>query len=210
MRLAKIDRQGFFADIHLMKRVAIYIRVSTLNQSTDLQKSELTEYCQHRGWHIVGIYEDKLTGRNTQRPQFQEVLKMAGQRKIDIFAVWKLDRAFRSLKDTVTVLHDLNELGVEFVSLKDANLDMTTASGRLMIHMISAFAAFEADMIRMRVKAGLDHAKANGVKLGRPLSVDKEKVVELGRQGMSIRKIAKELGIGKSTVQKILTIKPSK
>lgn len=187
-----------------MKSVAIYIRTSTVHQNSEIQINDTIEYCQKRGWEVIGVFEDKLSGRNLKRPEFTKILELARQRKIDILVCWKLDRCFRSIHDCVNTLQELGSLGVEFVSLRDSGIDMTTPSGKLMLTIIAAFAAFEADMIRMRVRAGLDNAKKKGIRLGRPNTVQENKIFELAAQGLSVRKIAKELGIGKSSVQKYL------
>lgn len=182
-----------------MKSVALYCRVSTSDQNCQLQRDELTRYAQARGWAIHAIYEDQMTGRNVNRPQFQQALMDARSRQIDVFLVWKLDRAFRSMKDMVVTLGELGELGVEFVSFKD-NLDLTTSTGKLMTHILGAFAEFEASMIKERVVSGLAAAKRRGVQLGRPKTVDAEKILRLRQQGQSMRQIAKALGVGLGSV----------
>lgn len=182
-----------------MKSVAIYCRVSTSDQNCQLQRDELSRYAQARGWNVHAIYEDQMTGRNVNRPQFQLALKDARSRKIDLFLVWKLDRAFRSMKDMVITLGELGELGVEFVSLKD-NLDLTTSTGKLMTHILGAFAEFEASMIKERVVSGLAAAKRRGVQLGRPKTVDAEEILKLRKQGKSMRQISKALGVGLGSV----------
>lgn len=186
-----------------MKRVIIYARVSTKDQSTELQHRELEQYVQSRGWQLINSIEDKATGTNMNRPGFQELIKMCRERKTDVVLSWKLDRCFRSLRDSVNTLQEFSDLGIEFVSLKD-NFDMTTAGGRLMFHMVSAFAAFEADLIKARVRAGLDNAVANGKILGRPSKLNHEAVLNLRAQGLSMSQIGKRLGVTKSTVSKTL------
>ncbi len=135
-----------------IKRVGIYLRVSTLDQDTALQLRDLMEYVQARGWQVFRIYEDKITGTHANRKMLKELQADARQRKFDILLVWKLDRIFRSLKDCINGLQEFADLGVEFVSLKDTGIDMTTPSGKLLLHILAAFAEFEASIIRMRVK----------------------------------------------------------
>lgn len=185
-------------------RVCIYTRVSTLDQNTESQKIELIEYCKSRNWTVSKIIEEKKTGTNTNRPGFQELIRISRSRKIDIILVFKLDRAFRSLKDSVTYLNEWVSLGVEFVSLKDGGLDMTTPTGKLLIHLLSSFAEFEASLIRERVRSGLENAKRKGTKLGRPSYVSYEQIVQLRNNGMSMGAIAKQMGISKGTVSKTL------
>lgn len=188
------------------KRVAMYLRVSTADkgQDTAMQLRELEQYAKLREFGQVTVYEDKgFTGTNTKRPALQRLLKEAKQRKFDIVLVWKLDRFARSLKELVNMISELNEFGVEFCSLKDA-LDLSTSQGRLMFHMIGAFSQFESDLIRMRVKAGLEHARSKGKTLGRPKRRDDERIVRLRKKGLSIKAIALKIGMSKKTVQNSL------
>lgn len=187
-----------------MKRVIIYARVSTKDQSTGMQHRELEQYVQNRGWSLIKSIEDKSTGTNINRSGFKELMKMCRERKADVVICWKLDRMFRSLRDSVNTLQEFNDVGVEFISLKD-NLDMTTAAGRLMFNIVSSFSAFEADLIKARVRAGLDNAKANGKILGRPSKLNLEEIINLRAQGLSLSQIGKRLGVAKSTVSKTLS-----
>ena len=189
------------------KRIALYVRVSTSDQSTELQIRELTQFVQARGWPHPKIYEDKATGTNGNRPQLKQLLSDARQRKLDIVIIWKLDRLFRSLKDLISSLHEFTELGVDFISLKD-NIDLTTSSGRLMMHMLGAFAEFEASLIKERVKAGLRNAKAKGKRLGRPQLRNDDRIIELRAKGKTIRQIAEALNVSKSTVAFVVSRKP--
>lgn len=188
-------------------RIAVYLRVSTQEQSVELQRSELLKYCDARNWTITNIYEEKISGTNANRPQLKQLMEAARQRQFDVVLVWKLDRFFRSLKDLVGTLHELAELGVEFVSLKDM-IDMTTASGKLLTHLLGAFGEFEASLIRERVKAGLEHAKRKGTKLGRPRRIQEDLVRKLRGQGYSLNQIAKQIGASKAGVYKTLCKMP--
>ena len=184
-------------------RAAIYLRVSTQDQSCDMQLREVIKFIESKGWLVVGTYEDKATGTNANRPMLKALLTDARDKKFDVIVCWKLDRLFRSIKDLILTLQDLTELGIDFVSLRD-NIDLTSASGRLMVHMLGAFAEFEASLIRSRVRAGLDHARSIGTKLGRPIKVNQTRMVELRKAGLSMSEIAHSLGIAKSTVSKTL------
>ena len=133
------------------KRCCIYLRVSTSEQDTTMQRRDLVEYADAREWSVVHIYEDKATGTNLNRKELKELQSAARQRSFDVLLVWKLDRIFRSIKDCLNNLHEFGELGVEFVSLKDSGIDMTTPSGKLLLHILAAFAEFEASIIKMRV-----------------------------------------------------------
>jgi DNA invertase Pin-like site-specific DNA recombinase len=187
-----------------MKRIGIYLRVSTQDQSTELQLKEIQAYLVARGWTDARIYEDKATGTNANRPMLKALLYDARERKLDTVVCWKLDRFARSLKDLVTMLQELNELGIEFISLKD-QLDFSTSTGKLMANIIGAFAQFEADIIKERVRAGIANAKAKGRRLGRPTRISREQVLEMRSRGRSLNQIAKQLGCTKGGVSKILS-----
>lgn len=184
------------------------MRVSTAEQNTDLQRRELVEYAERRGWSYE-ILEDRATGTHANRPSLQRLLQLARSRKIDGVAVWKCDRLFRSLKHAVVTLAEFTELGVEFYSHKD-QVDLTSSTGRLLANLLMAFAEFEADLIRSRVVAGLEAAKARGVQLGRPKLVTDELIKQILdlrlRQRMSIRQISLALGrkLSKTSIEKIL------
>jgi DNA invertase Pin-like site-specific DNA recombinase len=187
----------------LGKRVGIYVRVSTPDQSCELQRRELEEFVRFRGWSIHNIYEDTATGTNGDRPEFKRLMEEAHEGTFEILLCWKLDRVFRSLKGLVDTLQDLTEFGVEFVSFKD-QIDLTTSSGRLMTHILAAFAEFEASLIRERVKAGIENARRKGKRLGRPKTCDHEAIRKHRKQGCSYRKIAKDLNVSVASVQRAL------
>lgn len=187
------------------KRFALYLRTSTFEQNSDMQRRDLVDYAARRGW-TYEIMEDKATGTTASRPMLQKLLHKARTRQIDGIAVWKCDRLFRSLKHAVITLSELTEIGVEFYSHKD-QIDLTTSTGRLLANLLMSFAEFEADLIRSRVVCGLQAAKARGVKLGRPTILSDDVIQEVHRlrgERISIRQIAKRVGIAKSTVQRIL------
>ena len=189
-------------------RVGIYGRVSTLDkgQDVELQLADLRSYASARGWEIFKEYVDiGQSGSKEQRPAFNQLMEDARRRKIDIVLVWRLDRFGRSLKHLVVSLDEVKTLGVGFVSLKEA-LDFTTPTGRLMLHLLGAFAEFEKDLIRERVIAGVTHARAKGKRLGRPNGkIDLQKLLDLRYQhGLSIREISKEMSISTGLVHKSL------
>lgn len=191
------------------KTVGLYVRVSTQDQSCELQRRELKEFAQARGWKIYEIYEDKRTGTNSDREALKQCMNDARLRKYDIFLCWKLDRVARSLKDLISIIQELKELNVSFASLKDA-VDLSTSSGRLMLHIIGAFAQFEADIIKERVRAGLANAKSKGIRLGRPQQVSIVRVSELHKRGYSLGRIGKELGVSKSAIWQAVKKSPIK
>jgi DNA invertase Pin-like site-specific DNA recombinase len=206
-----------------MKRVGIYLRVSTDTQTTDNQRRELEAIAARSGWEVVGIYEGAgisgAKGRD-KRPGFDRLLKDATARKINMIAAWSVDRLGRSLQDLVGFLNELQALGCNLYLHQQA-LHTTTPSGRAMFQMCGVFAEFERCMIRKRVNAGLARAKANGVKLGRGKRKDgrrsadekrwgksadqmEKRILGLRKEGMGILKIARTLGIGTSMVQRVV------
>jgi len=186
--------------------IGCYLRVSSDSQSTDMQRRELDEYAKARGWKAVRYYEDKaMTGTNANRPMLQQLLSDVHRRKIEIVLIWKLDRLFRSLRDLVNTLQLFSELGVSLISFKE-NIDMSSSSGRLLVHLLGAFSEFEASLIRERVRAGLRNAKAKGKRLGRPKKRDDEKIIALRKRGLSIRQISKELCISIGAIQRCLAV----
>jgi putative DNA-invertase from lambdoid prophage Rac len=192
-----------------IKRVALYARTSTVDkQDPEMQLRELREYAKIREWQVSGVYEDRgYTGTNSNRPMLKEILRDAKLRRFDIILVWKLDRWGRSLREIVSMLQELADYGVEFCSLKDA-LDLSTSQGRLMMHLLAAFAQFEADLIKTRVLAGLEHAKARGKRLGRPKLHNDEMIRKLRSEGLSYRAIQKRLTVPMGCISRALASAP--
>lgn len=186
---------------------AVYLRVSTQDQSTDAQRQEINSFIQAKRYKNIRIYEDKATGTNNNRPMLRKLLQDCNSRQVGIVICYKLDRFFRSLKDLINTLQQLDELKIAFIALKD-NVDLSTPSGRLMMHMIGAFAEFEASLIQERVKSGLKAAKARGIVLGRPRLYESTIPRLMRKQGHSIREISRKLGIPKSTVNDLIKTKP--
>ena len=187
------------------QRVACYVRVSTHEQNCELQRREIAEYIEKRGWSQPIFFEDKATGTTENRPMLKEMLTQARKRKIDVIICWKMDRLFRSLKHLILTLQEFSELGISFLSLRD-QIDLSTSAGRLMLHIVGAFAEFESSLIQERVKAGLANARAKGRILGRPKKRDDVIILRLRKQGVSIRGIAKHLNISKGSVQRALVV----
>ena len=186
------------------KRVAIYTRVSTNDQNLDIQINDLKDYAQKREWEIFNIYQEKVSGSGKNRPAFNEMIKASKKRKFDIVLVWKFDRFARSLKMLVDSLGLFESLGIDFVSYKE-NLDTTTPMGKLMYHINSAYAEFEKEIIRERVKAGVQRKmEKTGGKWGREkLPKEKqEEIKQLRAKGVSIRKTAEQVGVSAKTVVK--------
>jgi len=182
---------------------AIYLRVSTQDQSTDSQRAEIDLFIKAKGYTNFRVYEDKATGTNNNRPMLKKLLQDCHAGQVSIVICYKLDRFFRSLKDLINTLQQLDELKIAFISLRD-NVDLSTPSGRLMMHMIGAFAEFEASLIQERVKSGLKAAKQRGVVLGRPKLHEPSIARLMRKQGHSIREISRKLNIPKSTVNELI------
>jgi DNA invertase Pin-like site-specific DNA recombinase len=189
-------------------KVAIYVRVSTNEQTTENQVRELTQWADRAGHTVVAIYDDNgISGAKGReyRKEFDKLLRGAVRREFDLVAAWSVDRLGRSLQDLISFLQDLHGAGVDLYLHQQA-LDTTTPSGRAMFQMMGVFAEFERSMISERVKAGLARAKSNGTTLGRPrVPVEREaQILELRSKGKGILAIGKELGIGTSTVQRVV------
>jgi DNA invertase Pin-like site-specific DNA recombinase len=167
-----------------------------------MQLAELREYAMRRGWEIAGEYVDEgVSGSKESRPALNRLMADGRRRKFDAVLVWKIDRFGRSLKHLVNTLAEFGALGVAFVSLRD-NLDLSTPSGRLMFNVIGAMAEFELALTQERVMAGLQNARAHGIQLGRPRRVvDGNSVLRMKAEGVSLRAIAAQLGIGYGTAR---------
>ena len=194
-------------------RVAIYARVSTTNHGQDagLQTREMHQFAEARGWRLADEYVDQgVSGSKDSRPELNRLMADAKRRKFDVVLVWKLDRFGRSLRHLVNALAEFESLGIAFVSLSD-NLDLSTASGRLMFNIIGAMAEFERELIRERVKAGMKNAKAKGARIGRPrVAVDAVRVAALRASGLSWRTIERELGISVRTARRFASLRGKK
>jgi DNA invertase Pin-like site-specific DNA recombinase len=188
-----------------MFRAGLYARVSTHDQQTlPLQMRAMREYAARRGWTVAVQIKEVGSGA-TERELRENLLAAARRREIDVVLVWRLDRWGRSLVDLVVTLKELAELGVAFVSLTEA-LDLTTPAGRAMAGLLSVFAAFEHEILRERIRAGIAEARLQGKHLGRPVTVGKQasQIRKLYRGGVSKAEIARRLGIGRTSVRRIL------
>ena len=178
----------------MTKRIAIYTRVSTDQQTTENQRRELIAVAERNGWQIVAEFCDEgisgAKGRD-QRPGFDALMKAIARREIDIVASWAVDRLGRSLQDLVGFLNEINAKGVDLYLHQQA-LDTSTPSGRAMFGMLSVFADFEREMIRSRIMAGLARSDK---KAGRPAlpPIMVEKIEKTLASGLSINATAKRL-----------------
>jgi DNA invertase Pin-like site-specific DNA recombinase len=181
-----------------MKKAAIYIRVSTTEQETGLQENELREFAERRGWDHQIFTDRGQSGAKDSRPALNQLLQQLRRKKFDVLVVWALDRLARSLRQLLTISEECKALGVDLVSLKQ-NIDTTLPAGRLTFQVLGAVAEFEREMLRERVKAGMNQARRVGKHVGRPArrrlsGADIEKIRLLRAQGRSVRRIAKEYG----------------
>jgi DNA invertase Pin-like site-specific DNA recombinase len=183
-------------------RVAIYARVSTKDQSCDLQVRDLRTYCAARKFTIFREYIDHgESGAKNSRPELNNLMADASKRKFDLVVVWRFDRFARSTKHLLLALEEFRSLGVQFVSFQE-NIDTSSPLGQALFTIVSAVAQLERDLIRERVNAGIRHARACGKQLGRPRRiVDREELVRLQAEGASLRQIAKKLQLGYGTVR---------
>jgi DNA invertase Pin-like site-specific DNA recombinase len=189
------------------RRAAIYLRVSTRDQSTDAQHAELTTIASRAGWEIVETYRDAgISGGKgrDQRPGFDQMLKDATRRRFDLLMAWSVDRLGRSLQHLVGTLADLQAAGIDLY-LRQQAIDTTSPSGRALFQMLGVFAEFERAMIRDRVQAGIDRARSAGKRLGRPRIESKraDAIRASLARGVSIRAAAKAHRVGVSTVQRL-------
>ena len=190
------------------KRVAFYLRVSTGSQTVENQRLELQRVADQRGWHVVEIYSDNgisgAKGRE-QRPAFDRLCRDAAAGKLDLIAAWSIDRIGRSLAHLVEFVDELRAENVGLY-LHQQQVDTSTAAGRAFLQMAGVFAEFEREIIRERVHSGLARARAKGKRLGRPTTVTdatERRIRKMLAAGTGKLKIARTLGVGTSTVQRI-------
>jgi DNA invertase Pin-like site-specific DNA recombinase len=192
-----------------MKRAVLYLRVSTIEQTTANQERELREVASRMGREVIRVYKDHgvsgARGRD-KRPAFNAMCRDASQRRFDVIMAWSVDRLGRSLQDLVTFLSEIHALRIDLY-LHQQGIDTTTPAGKAMFQMMGVFAEFERAMIQERVRAGLARAKSEGKRLGRPRIAPelegriKKALATPGRPG--VRKIAKQFGVDPGTVQRI-------
>jgi putative DNA-invertase from lambdoid prophage Rac len=184
-------------------RCCLYLRVSTQDQNCDLQRRELTEYVQRRGWEITDTYTDLgISGSKASRPELDRLMRDASRRKFDCVCVYKLDRFGRSVLNLSQSLAALDSYGVRFVSVSQGlDTDQSNPTSRLLLNILSSVASFELDLIKERTAAGVRAARAKGKLPGRPKRIfRRDEVVRLRDSGMSWRAISTALGVPVMTV----------
>lgn len=199
------EREGL---MQKTKRVAIYARVSTSDQTADNQLLDLRKYCDACGWKVVDEFVDHaISGAKKDRPRLRQLMEFARPGNVDCVLVWRFDRFARSLSHLVEALEIFRERGVDFASHQE-RIDTTTSQGKLMFGIFGAFSEFERNLIQERIHAGIARARADGKRLGRA-PLDPKQVSEILRlRGRgSVRAIAARIGVSKSVVQKVLSTK---
>lgn len=188
-------------------KIAIYTRVSTQDQSVEMQTSDLKRYCDLRGFEIYKEYSDQgISGVKDRRPGLDEMMADARKKKFNIVLCWRFDRFARSAKHLVTALEEFRHLGIEFISYQE-NIDTSSPLGKAMFTIVSAIAELEKNILMERIMTGLKRAKANGVILGRPkkLNLDIEELRKMrDEEKLSLRQIGKRIGTSYSYVSKTL------
>ena len=188
-----------------MKRAALYIRVSTLDQHPETQLNELRGFARQRGFEIVDEYTDHgISGTKARRPALDRLLTDAHRHRFDVVLVWSCDRLARSTKHFLQVLDELNDLGIQFLSQREA-IDTDGPLGRAIVVIVSAVAELERSLIVERVRAGMRRAKLDGRRIGRaPLDVDRGAIVSDRRTGLSLTLVAKKYGVSRAMVCRLV------
>jgi len=188
-------------------RIALYARISTNHhgQNPETQLFALREYAQARGLEVFHEYVDVgISGSKDSRPQLEQLMKHARRLKFSAIAVARFDRFSRSVRHLVMALDEFNALGVDFISLSES-VDTSTPMGKMVFTVIASVAELERSLIKERVLMGLDRARAQGTRLGRPrATVDAEEAQCLRAQGLTFQAIGKQLGVSRTTISEVL------
>lgn len=185
----------------------IYTRVSTDQQENDNQIAQLCEYAEKSGWEIVDIVTDVCSGGTAaeQRQGLSKVFSLASRKKFEVLLFWSLDRFSREgSRKTLEYLTRLDSCGIKWHSYTEQFISSCGIFADAIISIMAALARQEKIRIQERTKAGLERAKRKGKVLGRPQTIDRAKILELRTQGLSMRKIAAELGISAPRVCQII------
>ena len=181
-------------------RVAIYVRVSTTDQTLDSQLRDLREYCRHRGWEGIEYVDHGVSGAKDSRPGWNACWDSVQKRQVDVLVVHALDRLGRSLSHLAKIITYMTERDLTLVSYRE-NIDLSTSAGRMLAGIFATMAEYERSIISERTKAGMRAAKARGKQVGNVRRYfDERKATELRAQGWGQVRIAKRLGVGVGTV----------
>jgi len=187
-----------------MKRAALYMRVSTLDQHPETQLLDLRQMAQQRGYEIVQEFTDRISGAKARRPGLDELIRNARRGGFDVVLVWACDRIARSTKHFLEVLDELNRLNIEFLSFRE-QIDTGGPLGRAVVVIIGAIAELERSLIVERVRAGMRRAKLEGRHIGRkPLVLDRDAILRDRQQGQSLGQLAKSHRASRATIHRVL------
>ncbi|MBI3616530.1 MAG: recombinase family protein [Candidatus Omnitrophica bacterium] len=188
-------------------KVVLYVRVSTLDQDPEVQLRALREYVQAKGWEVTREYVDRgISGGKERRPGLDQLMADARLRRFRVVLVWRFDRFARSVRHLVQALEEFKSRKIEFISITE-QIDTTTPFGEALFYLSGAFSQLERNLIQERVRAGIAHAKAKGVRLGRPrILVDPKEITAMNQRGLSLREIAEKARCSRSTIRRVLKV----
>ncbi len=187
-----------------MKRAAIYVRVSTVDQNLETQLLDVRLMASQRGLEIVCEYRDRVSGAKARRPGLDEMMRDARRGKFDVVLVWAFDRIARSVVHFLQVLDELNHLSIEFVSFRE-QIDTGAALGRAIVVIVGAIAELERALIVERVRSGMRRAKLEGQRIGRrPLDLDREAILSERQRGQSLGQLARTYRVSRTTIHRVL------
>jgi DNA invertase Pin-like site-specific DNA recombinase len=187
-----------------MKRAALYMRVSSLDQHPETQLYDLRQMAAQRGYEIVEQYTDRISGAKAKRPGLDKMMADARHGCFDVVLVWASDRIARSVKHFLEVLDELNRLNIEFISFRE-QIDTGGPLGRAIIVIVGAVAELERNLIIERVRAGMRRAKLEGRAIGRqPLELDRSSILRDRNQGQSLRQLAKSYRVSRATIHRVV------
>jgi DNA invertase Pin-like site-specific DNA recombinase len=192
-----------------VKRAALYLRVSTVDQHPETQLHDVRQMAAQRSLEIVEEYTDRISGAKARRPGLDELMRDARRGRFDVVLVWASDRIARSVKHFLEILDELNRLNIEFVSFRE-QIDTGGPLGRAIVVIIGAIAELERNLIVERVRAGMRRARLEGRHIGRrPLDLDRKAILGDRQRGHSLGQIAKAHGISRATVHRVIHEQPS-
>jgi DNA invertase Pin-like site-specific DNA recombinase len=187
-----------------VKRTALYLRVSTVDQHPETQLYDLRQMAAQRGYEIAEEYSDRISGAKARRPGLDDMMRDARRGRFDVVLVWACDRIARSTRHFLEVLDELNRINVEFVSFRE-QIDTGGPLGRAIVVIIGAIAELERNLIVERVRAGMRRARLEGRHIGRPsLELDREAILRDRQRGMSLGQIAREHNASRATIHRVL------
>jgi DNA invertase Pin-like site-specific DNA recombinase len=187
-----------------MKRAALYMRVSTVDQHPETQFLDLRQLAGQRGYEIVAEFTDRISGANARRPGLDQMMKEARRGRFDVVLVWASDRIARSTRHFLEVLDELNRLNIEFVSFRE-QIDTGGPLGRAIVVIIGAIAELERNLIVERVRAGMRRARLEGRPIGRrPIELDHTAILRDRQRGHSLGQLARTYRVSRTTVHRVL------